>query len=116
MRRIGRVWSVVAVAVVALAAGAYASTTPSLKHTIGTIDAYNAKEGVVDLRIGNTNEKISIDAGTTITEHGKTIQAAELQKGQRVLVDWTAKDGRTVASKVEVLKSTSRAAARKGRK
>jgi hypothetical protein len=104
-----------AIAALVSAASGFASTpAPSAKHAIGTVMAYDAKTNVVEVKVGTSIEKFALESATAITDHGATIQAAKLQKGQRVEIEFAAKNGRSIAAKVDVVGS-AKPADQKGR-
>jgi len=114
----------VAVLTLAVAAGASAMTMPTLhpdssskmsadtQHAAGTVSKIDAKENKLVLRTGNVDETFRLEKSTSYTDQGRSVQAADLKPGEQVLVDWSTRDGKNIASNVKVVRTGTLSPAR----
>lgn len=99
---------VLGAALAGLLFAAEATTDP--QRSVGTLEAVDTQMQTVAIRTRGMLEKIAFDEATEIVENGKKVRPSKLEKGDRLRIDWTRRGAKIVATRIEVVATTSPAA------
>ena len=106
MRKIlGNFGYLAAIAALLVGASLLAQTPaqPATTQSQGALDYIDASALALHLQIDDHDQTIAYDATTVFMDKGAKIEAAKLQRGDKLKVDWVERDGKKVAVRVEVV-------------
>jgi len=76
---------------------------PQATETVGTLVSINAVTRTLALQADEAVQKFLWDASTVVVENDRKIAAANLDKGDRLKIDWKRDGDLRLASRIEVL-------------
>jgi hypothetical protein len=82
---------------------AQASSNKGPQQSTGALDYIEPAAHTLHVTVEDQDQPIAYDTTTTFHLHDQQIDLTRLQRGDKLQIDWTARDGKKVAVRVEIL-------------
>lgn len=85
---------------------AQSNAASTSRQSTGALDSIDTATLALKVQVDDQLQVILYDGATVFTDHGTKIELANLQRGDKLKIDWIQRDNKKIAVRVEVVERT----------